>query len=181
VTGGRSNDPGANTQGGQATRTAPATGGAQGGNAGQTGNAGQPASPGDNPAPVVPSGPDPGAPPDLGTVGEIRRNSLRPPNYAATAVRPEYRNILVGTVLSAADRGREEGVRVIVKNADSGGTKSTFTDAFGKFAVRVADGDWTVNVTMPSGRVYEVSQIRVSNGEITDSLGRRVPALEITR
>ena len=55
------------------------------------------------------------------------------------------------------------------------------TNAFGRFAVRLADGDWAVNVTMPSGRVYEVSQIRVSDGQITDSQGRRVPSLEITR
>jgi hypothetical protein len=34
---------------------------------------------------------------------------------------------------------------------------------------------------MPSGRVYAVSQLRVSNGQIIDSLGRRIPSLEITR
>ncbi len=55
------------------------------------------------------------------------------------------------------------------------------TDAFGRFSVRLSEGDWTVNVTMPSGRVYAVSDIRLSNGQITDSLGRRVPSLEITR
>ena len=59
--------------------------------------------------------------------------------------------------------------------------KVALTDAFGRFAVRLDDGDWTVNVTMPSGRVYSVSQIRVSNGQITDPQGNRVPSLEITR
>ena len=66
-------------------------------------------------------------------------------------------------------------------NATTGGAKTSTTDAFGRFAIRLADGDWTVNVTMPSGRVYEVSQIRVGGGQIIDSQGRRVPSLEITR
>jgi len=43
------------------------------------------------------------------------------------------------------------------------------------------DGDWAVDVATRSGRVYEVSQIRVSNGVISDNQGRRVPSLEITR
>ena len=41
--------------------------------------------------------------------------------------------------------------------------------AFGRFAVKVPDGDWVVKVTMPSGRVYPVSEITVSNGMITDT------------
>ena len=32
-----------------------------------------------------------------------------------------------------------------------------------------------------SGRVYEVSRLRVSDGLIVDSLGRRIPTLNITR
>ena len=55
------------------------------------------------------------------------------------------------------------------------------TDAVGRFAVKVPDGDWTVKVTMPSGRVYAVSQITVSNGAITDDSGRDIPSLVITR
>ena len=34
---------------------------------------------------------------------------------------------------------------------------------------------------MPSGRVYSVSQIIVSNGQITDEIGHDVPSLVITR
>jgi hypothetical protein len=34
---------------------------------------------------------------------------------------------------------------------------------------------------MPSGRVYAVSQITISGGTITDSHGRDVPSLTITR
>ena len=59
--------------------------------------------------------------------------------------------------------------------------RMAMTDAFGRFAVRVPDGDWTVKVTMPSGRVYSVSEITVSNGLISDPEGRDVPSLTITR
>ena len=38
-----------------------------------------------------------------------------------------------------------------------------------------------MSVTMPSGRVYPVIQIVVSNGQITDEIGRDVPSLVITR
>jgi hypothetical protein len=85
-------------------------------------------------------------------------------------------------VQSSAGGQPEEGVRVTVTNqADRTDNKFGFTNAFGRFAIRLDDGDWTVKVTMPSGRVYPVSQIRVSNGQITDPQGQRVPSLEITR
>ncbi len=120
------------------------------------------------------------APPLIDTPVDLRRDSMRP-NYATQASRGRFSNILVGTVLSNSDGQPEEGVRISVRNAATGGAKTTTTNAFGRFAVKVADGDWAVDVTMPSGRVYEVSQLRVAAGVITDSQGRRVPSLEITR
>jgi hypothetical protein len=97
-------------------------------------------------------------------------------------LRASFRNVLIGVVQSSASGEPEEGVRLTLTNpSDRRLAKVTSTDAFGRFAVCLADGDWTVNVTMPSGRVYAVSQLRVSNGQITDSLGRRIPSLEITR
>jgi hypothetical protein len=103
------------------------------------------------------------------------------PNYAMRPARPRFPNILIGTVLSSSDGQPEEGVQISVRNAAMGVGKTATTNAFGRFAVRLADGDWTVDVTMPSGRIYEVSQLRVADGVITDSQGRRVPSLEITR
>jgi hypothetical protein len=47
--------------------------------------------------------------------------------------------------------------------------------------VKLPEGDWTVKVAMPSGRVYEVSQITISGGQITDNFGRDIPSLIITR
>ena len=38
-----------------------------------------------------------------------------------------------------------------------------------------------IRVSMPSGRSYDVSQITVSGGQITDDLARQVPSLTITR
>jgi hypothetical protein len=55
------------------------------------------------------------------------------------------------------------------------------TNAFGNFAIRLADGDWTVKVTMPSGRVYPVRSIRVAGGKIVDNQeGREVRNLIIS-
>ena len=136
------------------------------------------------PAPTAPAAPadsDPNAPPAIGPPGEVRREAYRPSNYAARSVRSESRNVLIGTVLSRTAGEPEEGVRIEVMNETTGGAKTSTTDAFGRFAIRLADGDWSVNVSMPSGRVYEVSQIRVGGGQIIDSQGRRVPSLEITR
>jgi hypothetical protein len=59
--------------------------------------------------------------------------------------------------------------------------KVALSDHFGRFAVGIPDGDWVVNVTMPSGRVYPVSELTVSNGLITDTVGRDIPSLVITR
>ena len=55
------------------------------------------------------------------------------------------------------------------------------TDAFGRYAVRLPDGDWTVKVTSASGKVYSVSEVTVSGGQISDELGRDVPTLTINR
>jgi hypothetical protein len=90
--------------------------------------------------------------------------------------------ILEGKVLSSQTGQTEEGVRITVANRgrtfiDRQGT----TDAYGHYAIRLPDGDWTVKVTMPSGRTYDVSQITISGGQIVDSLGRQVPSLTITR
>jgi hypothetical protein len=76
----------------------------------------------------------------------------------------------------------EEGVRVTLSSrVGAFEDKSTLSDAFGRFTIRVPDGDWTVKVTMPSGRVYSVSEITVSNGLVTDNIGRDIPSLVITR
>lgn len=131
------------------------------------------------PPPTAPGGVDANGLQDIGEPPPIRREVQRPAYYDRQPTRTRYPNILIGTVLTL-DREPEEGVRISVRNAD-GAAKTTETNAFGRFAVRLADGDWSVEVTMPSGRVYEVSRLRVTDGVVTDRLGRRVPSLEITR
>ena len=55
------------------------------------------------------------------------------------------------------------------------------TNAFGGFAIRLTDGEWTVNVTMPSGRVYPVRNVTVSDGRVMDNQeGREVHNLIIS-
>ncbi|MGP0067443.1 MAG: hypothetical protein ACLQGP_28090 [Isosphaeraceae bacterium] len=134
-------------------------------------------------APVAPPVPGELEPvvPGTNPPGEFRYQARRPA-YSTRLLRTDTRNVLLGVVQSRSGGQPEEGVRIRVTNGeDQSRDKSTLTDAFGRFAMHLTDGDWTVHVTMPSGRIYPVSEIRVTNGEIVDSLGRRVPSLEITR
>jgi hypothetical protein len=114
--------------------------------------------------------------------GTVRSESQKPVYSTTRTLRPEFRNILFGSVKARGTGDPEEGVRVTVTsrtNAFEDRVQST--DAAGRFAVRLPDGDWTVKVAMPSGRVYAVSQITVSGGAVADDLGRDIPSLVITR
>jgi len=123
------------------------------------------------------------APTEMGSLGNsTRREAQRPVFTPSRAPEPEVRNILFGRVRERETREPEEGVRVFLTNRnDTFEERVAMTDAFGRFAVRLPDGDWDVKVAMPSGRVYTVSQITVSRGEITDDQGRDIPSLTITR
>jgi hypothetical protein len=109
----------------------------------------------------------------------VRRESRRP--VGLSAPRPP-RNIIEGKVVSG-DGGRpEENVLVTVSNrAGAFVDRTDNTDAYGRYAIRVPDGDWTVKVTMPSGRVYDVYRLTVSGDQITDDRGEAVASLTITR
>lgn len=119
---------------------------------------------------------------DAASKAPVRRDSQRPVLPAPRTVRSEYRNVLVGIVRSRDSDEPEDGVRLTITNRDNSSVeKFTLSNAFGKFAVRVPDGEWTVKVTMPSGRVYPVRELSVRNGEFFDESGRDVPSLIITR
>lgn len=114
--------------------------------------------------------------------GGQRRVVQKPVLPTSRDVRSQYRNVLFGRVKTRDTNEPEEGVRVTISNRTNAyADRVALTDAFGRFAVKVPDGDWTVNVTMPSGRAYSVSQITVSNGLISDDIGRDIPSLVITR
>jgi len=111
-----------------------------------------------------------------------RRVVQKPVLSTPRDVRSQYRNVLFGRVKARDTNEPEEGVRVTISNRTNAyADRVALTDAFGRFAVKVPDGDWIVNVTMPSGRAYSVSQITVSNGLISDDIGRDIPSLVITR
>ena len=157
----------------------------------------QPASPNTSPTSPAPSGGverprAPAGPEDLepapagdqtpGSGSGGRRVVQKPVLPASSGVRSQYRNVLFGRVKTRDTNEPEEGVRVTISNRTNAyADRVALTDAFGRFAVKVPDGDWTVNVTMPSGRAYSVSQITVSNGLISDDIGRDIPSLVITR
>jgi len=75
-----------------------------------------------------------------------------------------------------------EGVRVDVANrTDRRLARHGISDAFGSFAIGLEDGDWSVEVTMPSGRVYSVRQISVTKGRVVDDQEQReIPNLIIS-
>jgi Carboxypeptidase regulatory-like domain len=95
--------------------------------------------------------------------------------------RQTRRNVLLGRVETDAGEARD-GVQVTVSSrTERGLARSGVSDAFGRFAIRLDDGEWTVRVTMPSGRVYAVKQLTVHNGQIVDDEeGRNVPSLIIS-
>lgn len=161
------------------------------------------------PAPVLPANPAEASPPAGASGSPVKLNPPRAPvdespalplpeDPAATkresqkpvfdATRAPYRrsgrslNVLEGKVLSI-DTGRpEEGVRLTLSSKNlTVADKEAVTDAFGHYAVRLPDGDWTVKVTSASGKLFPVSTLVVSGGQIQDDLGRDIPSLTITR
>jgi hypothetical protein len=113
---------------------------------------------------------------------QLRRQSQKPVGATPTTIRPLNRSVLEGKVVSGKTQQGEQGVRVIVTSrAGSFVDRIATTNSQGQYAVQLPDGDWTVKVAMPSGRVYAVSQITISSGQIVDSQGQEVPSLIITR
>lgn len=109
-----------------------------------------------------------------------RRDSMRPayPSQGAGSLRQA---VLRGRVESETGESRES-VRVTTASRNAIGVgHSGMSDAFGNFAIRLEDGDWTVRVTMPSGRVYAVREISVRDGKVIDRReGREIPNLIIS-
>jgi hypothetical protein len=90
--------------------------------------------------------------------------------------------ILEGRVIAADSRQPEAGVRVFVSDhRQRYDDRVATTDALGRYAINLPDGDWTVRVESASGRRYVVGDLTVSNGRIVFSDGREVPSLVIKR
>ncbi len=131
---------------------------------------------GNAPVDLTPVQREPAAP-----VGYQVQKPVGPAPYVRSVSKGDL-NKLQGKVISSETGLPEEGVRISIANR--GGAfvdRTATTDALGRYAVTLPDGDWTVNVSMPSGRVYGVSQLTVSNGQIHDDLGRDIPTLLIHR
>jgi hypothetical protein len=112
--------------------------------------------------------------------GATTRESLRP-TYATRQNRPEFRNVLVGRVESEAGEPLSEVPVSATSRDNSSIRRGGTTDAFGNFAIRLADGEWTVNVRTPSGRTYAVRSVTVTNGKVMDNReGREVRNLIIS-
>lgn len=138
-----------------------------------------PTSPLDTPAPA--SGID--LPPPAPAESEQRYEARRPvlTNEALRPVVPSL-TALRGLVVASGSERPEEGVTVIVSDQMRRfRDRSATTDAQGRYQINLPDGDWRVQVAGASGRLYEVSRITVSGGQIIDDQDRQVPRLLITR
>jgi len=110
----------------------------------------------------------------------VQRDSMRP-KYPAQPESSLVRGILRGRVESDAGDARESVRVTAVSRNPIGLAHSGTSDAFGAFAIRLEDGDWTVRVTMPSGRVYSVREVSVKDGKVIDGReGREIPNLIIS-
>jgi len=127
--------------------------------------------------PVAPDGNPIGELP-LPTEPETERRDARKP----VLPRPPAFVRLEGKVVKGESGESEAGVRVTASNRLGTFTdREAVTDSLGRYAFRLPEGDWTVKVAMPSGRVYPVSELTVSNGQISDDQGRDIPTLTINR
>lgn len=112
-------------------------------------------------------------PPDAPQQREARKPVVSP---AALA------NILSGVVEAKRTSAFVPGVRITLTNRlRTFPDRVAESDALGRFAIRLFDGDWSVKVEAKDGRDVEVKRITVSGGQITDEQGREVPSLIIRR
>ena len=109
--------------------------------------------------------------PAPGDDGVLRRDSLRPTYSRMRSA--DRRNILFGTVETEDGRPQTEVPVTVVNRTSTSNRHTGVTDAFGTFAIRVPDGQWTVRVTMPSGTMQTVRNITVTGGRIMDNLELR--------
>jgi hypothetical protein len=131
----------------------------------------------------------PGSGPDDDGLPPARLDDRAAPLTTRDSMKPSYNlsrrptlSLLKGRVRSGATSEPEGDVRVTLSSRTRAfEDRTTYTNDSGRFALNVPDGDWTVKVTMPSGRIYPVYRITVSGGTIIDDNGRDIPALVITR
>ncbi len=129
----------------------------------------------------------PPAPADFPSFESVVPRETRRPVYSNNdpGVRPVSmsQGILEGRVVSADNGQPEGGVRVILTDRrDRYTDRVANTDALGRYAFNLPEGDWTVRVEMPSRKVFPVKEITVSGGQITTTDdGRELAALTIKR
>jgi Carboxypeptidase regulatory-like domain len=132
------------------------------------------------PTPKAPSGDDDGLVPAPGSAEQPagEHQSMRP--VYTTRSRADLRNVLIGRVETDSGDPRGEVSVSVTNNSNSLLRRDGMTNAFGNFAIRLTDGDWTVNVRMPSGSLKAVRTVTVSNGKVVDKQeGREVRNLII--
>ncbi len=130
--------------------------------------------PGDDP---LNSDPLPGTPPEPADAGGIQHTVNKP---VAKAIKPKA--VLEGIVTDSTSKDPEEGVRVVLMNRTKLYVdRAQKTDAKGRYAISVPDGDWTVLVTSAANKLYSVTNITVAGSQISDANGKVLDSLDIQR
>jgi hypothetical protein len=98
------------------------------------------------------------------------RESMRP-TYCTARVdsstsRSASPTVLFGRVERSSGEPLSEIQVFVVGSANR--LRKGVTDAFGKFAIRIDDGHWTVKVQSPTGRIDSVRTITATNGTVRD-------------
>jgi hypothetical protein len=138
------------------------------------------------PAPI-PSPAGPGNPlefPNVSGDEAVRRSANKPVIPSLDAPRRLAQSILRGRVVSADTRMPETGVEVIlIDRLGRFANRTTRTDATGRFALALPEGDWSILLTMPSGRALAVEQgvVTASAGKVSDRWGRELTNLVLSR
>jgi hypothetical protein len=112
-----------------------------------------------------------------------RRDAMRPAfgNARARGV-SIARSVLGGRVLSAVSGLADKDVMVTASDARGRfRDRNVTTDANGRFAMILPEGDWTVSVLKPDGKGRVDYEVTVAGGIITDTTGQEITALSINR
>ena len=144
--------------------------------------------PADTGTPPTPPIIDPSGVGPLPAPGDLGPTSPRPNETGFRSVKKpssyELRNVLKGRVVSSNSGQPEEGVTVILSNRNSTFIDRTAkTDADGDFKLSLPEGDWTVKVEMPSGRIAAVGRdfVTATSGRVVDPSGHDVRQMTINR
>lgn len=125
------------------------------------------------------------SPPNTDANGPL---NVPPPNPQGGRERSSYKPaarrlaVLDGRVIDSATKDPVDAVEVVVSEKLSRFSDRTAkTDAKGRFAVALPEGDWVVKATLPDKKMTTGKDVTVSAGFISDPDGKEIATLVVER